>query len=55
MIQNAPVILDTNFKDDAPLNTVNRIKNMLKEYGIETEELWSETGVPNCYSLRVFV
>lgn len=55
MMQNAPVILDTNFKDDAPLNTVNRIKQMLKEYGIETEEIWGETGVPNCYSLRVSV
>lgn len=50
-----PAILDTTFKDDSPLNTVKRIKNILKSCGIETEERWNESGVPNCYSLRVSV
>ena len=52
--ENMPV-LDTNFKDDSPLNTVQRIKEILKSYGITTEERWTESGVPHCYSLRVSV
>lgn len=50
-----PTIIDTVFKDDSPSNTVKRIKEMLKTYGIETEEKWNESGVPNCHSLRVSV
>ncbi len=53
MISETMAILDTNFKDDTPLNTVKRIKEILKSYGIETEEVWFESGVPRCYSLRV--
>ena len=48
-------ITDTTFKDDSPKNTVKRIKGILQEYGIKTEEKWNESGVPNCYSLRVSV
>ena len=47
--------LDAVFKDDSPENTVKKIKNMLRSYGIETVEKWNESGVPNCYSLRVSV
>ena len=50
-----PPILDAAFKDDSPLNTVKRVKDILKSYGIETVEKWTESGVPNCYSLRVSV
>ena len=55
MIPNVKAIIDTNFKDDTPLNTVERIKKILRSYGIETEENWHESGVPYCYSLRVSV
>ena len=55
MIPVMPTILDTAFKDDSPVNTVNRIKQILKTCGIETTEKWNESGVPNCYSLRVSV
>lgn len=48
-------IIDTVFKDDTPLNTVNRIKDILNHYGIQTVEHWNQTGVPYCYSLRVSV
>lgn len=55
MTQDMFSILDTNFKDDTPLHTVERIKGILKTYGIETEEKWNDSGVPSCYSLRVSV
>ena len=55
MTQNMPAILDTNFKDDTPLHTVERIKGILKTCGIETVEKWNDSGVPSCYSLRVSV
>ena len=40
--------LDAVFKDDSPENTVKKIKNMLRSYGIGTVEKWNESGVPNC-------
>ena len=55
MLPETMTILDTNFKDDSPLNTVERIKKILKPYGIETKEEWNESGVPYCHSLRVSV
>lgn len=42
-------------KDAQPLDTVAKIKKILKDNGIETEERWSESNVPHCYSLRVNV
>ena len=51
---NIPVI-DTMYKDDSPINTVNRIKNIFNDYGIKTIERWNDSGVPYCYSLRVSV
>lgn len=55
MFPEVVAVHDTNFKDDSPLNTVERIKGILKSYGMETQETWSESGVPYCYSLRVSV
>lgn len=55
MLPEIATVLDTNFKDDTPLNTVQRIKRILKAYGLETEEEWGQSGVPYCYSLRVSV
>lgn len=46
---------NNEFKDAKPLDTVNRIKEILKTYNIEVDEYWFESGVPYCYSLRVTV
>ena len=53
MVDYTALIPDATFKDDTPQNTVRRIKAILKEHGIETEERWGESNVPHCYSLRV--
>lgn len=49
------MLRDAEFKDERPLKTVEKIKNILKTYGIETEETWYDSGVPYCYSIRVSV
>ena len=46
---------DTDFKDESPLKTVERIKKILHNYKIETTEKWNESSVPYCFSLRVSV
>lgn len=46
---------DAQFKDNSPLDTVKRIKNILATNNIETEEVWYETSVPYCFVLSVFV
>ncbi len=46
---------DAEFKDEKPLKTVEKIRNILHEIGMETTENWNESGVPYCYSLRVSV
>lgn len=55
MLSEVMKTLDTNFKDDTPLNTVERIKKILQAYGIETVEEWGVSGVPYCFSLRISV
>ena len=46
---------DGRYKDASPMDTVNRIKQILKEHGIETEETWRDSKVPNCYSLWISI
>lgn len=46
---------DAEFKDEHPMRTVERVRNILSAYGIETEEVWLETGVPYCYGIRIQV
>ncbi len=48
-------IIDKRFKDADPVDTVNRIKEILNRLGIQVEEEWTESGISNCYSLRVNV
>ena len=45
--------VDAVYKDARPMDTVERIKGILDEYGIRTVVTWGESNVPNCYSLRV--
>lgn len=49
------IMPDATFKDDSPVNTVTRIKRILQAHGVQTEEKWTESGVPNCYSVRISV
>lgn len=45
--------IDEKFKEASPDSTVERIKGLLAECGIETVEEWNESGVDNCFSLVV--
>lgn len=49
----AEKFIDAAFKDNSPLKTVEKIKSILRENNIETEEIWNETKVPYCYALKV--
>lgn len=46
---------DAEFKDASPLKTVERIKHILAEQGIETQEIWNESGVPYCFGITIRV
>lgn len=48
-------IIDEKLKDSSPMETVTRIKSILKEIGVETEETWFESNVPFCYSNKIKV
>lgn len=43
-------IIDGNYKDSHPMDTVARIQKILKDFGVEPELRWHESGVPYCYS-----
>ena len=49
------VNIDEKFKDARPADTVNRIKGILNDTGIEVGEKWYESGITECYSVRVSV
>lgn len=46
-------IIDGQFKDRNPLDTVETIQGILRSNGIETKEFWRQTGVPYCHALTV--
>jgi ribosomal protein S12 methylthiotransferase accessory factor len=46
---------ETKYKECTPEATVERIKGILNETGIELEEHWGDTGVEGFYTLRVSV
>ena len=48
-------LTDAQFKDDSPIKTVERIKQILASHNIKTTEKWAESGVDYCFSLRVSV
>lgn len=45
--------IDEKFKEASPAETVERIKSILTNIGIETEERWHESGIDNCWSLSL--
>ncbi len=55
MKEKRETLIDVYFKDASPIDTVNRIKKILKENEIEIEEIWNDSGVPNCLSLSLYV
>lgn len=48
-------IIDGKFKDSTPAATIQRIKDIIAQYGIEPELKWFESGVPYCYSNQLTV
>ena len=54
-MDNLAFVPDALYKDASPMDTVERIKHILKEHGIETEENWYATKVPHCLSLRISI
>ena len=48
-------LIDGRFKDAKPLATVEKIRALLRDNGIEIEEFWNERTVPHCHSLRLRV
>ena len=46
-------IVDERFKDASPVDTIEKIKNILKENGLSVTEEWGERCVSNCYALNL--
>lgn len=55
MTDTLPPLPDASFKDATPQATIQRIKGILADHGIETEVRWNQSGVPYCHSLKVNV
>lgn len=47
--------IDERFKDASPVETVNNIIRMFNDAGLSVTEVWKESGVSNCYSLRATI
>ena len=47
--------IDKKFKDAAPADTLGKIYGILNELGITASEMWNESGLSNCYSVRVTI
>lgn len=45
--------IDLKFKDNDPVSTVEKIRNILTELGIEICEKWHDSGMDTCWSLSV--
>ena len=52
-ISEKPTLIDVKFKDSKPEETVDKIKGILKKVGITTNEIWNDSHVEGCYSLRI--
>lgn len=51
--ENDTAFVDSRFKDDSPMATVAKIRQILKDNGLEVEEVWHDSTVPYCYSLSI--
>lgn len=55
IVKDNESLIDAQYKDSSPTETVRKIKEILHSHNISTTEIWSESGVEYCYSLRVNV
>ena len=46
-------LMDEAYKDSAPLDTVRRIKQILRDNGLSATEVWQEDVIPNCHAMSV--
>lgn len=49
------VHIDEKYKDASPQATVERIYSLLKAQNIGIEEDWIDSGIPDCFSVRVSI
>ena len=49
------IAIENKYKDNKPVETVNKIRNILYKLGIITKDIWIDSGVKNCHSLRVLI
>lgn len=49
------IIIDEKFKDSSPVKTVEKIRQILEDNQISVTETWQQSGVSNCYALRLEV
>lgn len=49
------VLQDMRYKETSPDKTVKRIKEILRKYGVETEEEWKKKSSVGTYSLRLCI
>lgn len=47
--------IDEQFKDSSPVETVKKIQGILSDFGIDVTETWHDSGVSNCYTVRVSI
>ena len=47
--------IDERFKDASPVETVNNIIRMFNDAGLSVTEVWKDSGLSNCYSLRATI
>ncbi len=46
--------IDEKFKAVSPAETVEKIKSILHQLDIQTEESWNDSGIDNCWSLNLY-
>ncbi|MBQ3215295.1 MAG: YcaO-like family protein [Oscillospiraceae bacterium] len=51
--ETTDAIVDGNYKDSSPLDTVARIQKILEDFGVEPQMTWFDSGVPYCYSNKL--
>lgn len=45
--------IDEKFKEVSPVQTVEKIRSILSNLGIEIEERWNDSGIDSCWSLII--
>ena len=53
--QHNTAYIENKFKDVPPTETIERIKSILKELGMDLQERVRDAGIGDCYSVHVYV